>query len=83
MPWYARKTAGDRILSGDWNDMVDAVKHQTTSYTVYKVGTTYYCKNSETGAIGSGTSANSLIQSAVSAGGRHFYLKKGVTWITT
>ena len=87
MPWDTRKAAGDRVLSGDWNDMVDAIKlgvgHQTASYTIYKVGTTYYCKNCETGAVSSGTSADPLIQSAVTAGGRHFYLKKGVTWIPT
>jgi hypothetical protein len=90
MPWDTRKAAGDRILSGDWNDMVDAVKqtvegvkYQTASYIVYKIGTTYYCKNCETGAVSSGTSADSLIQSAITAGGRHFYLKKSVTWITT
>jgi len=58
------------------------VREETASYIIFKVGTTYYAKNGETGEIEfSGTDAATVIQSAIDAigskGGKIF-IKSGV-----
>jgi len=63
------------------------VREETASYIIFKVGTTYYAKNGETGEIEfSGTDASTVIQSALNAlpaeGGRIF-IKAGTYVIST
>lgn len=88
MPWYTTKAAGDRVISTDWNNMVqDTGRSLPSSYTVWKSGTTYYYRNNMTGAVSSGTNAATIIQAALdaidSAGGGKLILRKATYSIAT
>ncbi len=86
------KIDGSKITSTWMNNMqvavgssggppvIPAIVAIPCSYIIYKSGSTYYAKNGNTGATTSNANVDTLITACIAAGGKHFYLKNGITW---
>jgi len=79
--------AGEYHLDGDNVTEVLQYPTQPASYIIFKSGSTYYAKNSSTGEVDySGTSASSVINSAISALGSEggtIFIRAGYYYLTS
>ena len=91
MAWNTQKSTGDKLKLAEWNDhitdhgtlstAITNIKTSSTSYLIYLDGTTIKARNGTTGIIDySGTSAYTIIQSAINAcsNGGKIIIKKGI-----